>query len=175
MWQDWLKMGWSSLLNSTKIYWVLVHGVNCAWESRSGWDRPGCCLQEAYSPRRRAINSAQQRGRDMQVLGEHRQGQGVSVDFSEEPEYIWDLHDGREQPSVWGRGWELSSKQRAVGPPLDLQFVQGTGVPAEELRGIQPCSALHWHILAHSCLHPRACFSSHHSRPCLPSHVPWVC
>lgn len=53
-----LKIMRSSLLHSTNIYYVLLCGMNHAWESRSGQDRQGFCPQESYSPLRQMRRNA---------------------------------------------------------------------------------------------------------------------
>lgn len=73
-----LKIGRSSLLHSTNIYYILLGGINCVWECRSGWDSLASAFRNLtiYWDR---VKSLHQR-RDIQVSGEHRWGQGLNGD-----------------------------------------------------------------------------------------------
>lgn len=109
--------------------------------TRQAWLQPSGILQ---SPETVNAISITQRERHESLLGDHRWGQGVSVDFSEEQgwnEYkTWKMDMSN---ATCGMGLEAHSRQSSGTSHMDLQFVQGTEVPTEAMRGIQPYSALH--------------------------------
>ena len=159
-----------SLLHSTNIYYVLLCGMNHAWECRGGRDRPGFCLQQPWSPETHSPIMAEKKR--CTSLRRYRWGQGVGGDVPEVQEGVWSLRDGCGNTKCGAGGGEGALKGtagwgRAVGTPIrDLQ------------------STDMWHPALHPALSPlvhpgwwlppRACFSSHKSSQSLPSHAPWM-
>ena len=145
-----------SLLHSTNIYYVLLCGMNRAWECRSGQDRPGFCLQQPWSPETHSPIMTEKKR--CTSLRRYRWGQGVGGDVPEVQEGVWSLRDGCGNTKCGAGGWRaLQAEGGQWGHPCRAQTCD-----------IQPSTppSLHLYILAGGCLQGHVFLHTKVARAC---------
>ncbi|XP_044916998.1 uncharacterized protein LOC123386477 isoform X1 [Felis catus] len=133
-----LKMRRSSSLHSTNIHYVLLRGMNWAWDSRSGGDWPGFSLQESVSVETKSDVRTTERKRkfrraQMEAEGTCTFPRGTKVNLKVQ------RMDASNAKCAVGVLESIPDTGRTEGPPSrDQRSAQSTEVPAEQVSSIWP-------------------------------------